>query len=405
MKSLTLSEFNDLLHQESVHLDQDIYVKYYDTFLQRVVNNLGESEPKENASSIDFTGMFDGNGHTIHNIPRQFFKTITKGSVFKNVTLKSSLNLSMSVVCRENNGRIQNVTVESTFKSRSGIGGITLNNSGEIIDCTIKGKFIGNLDAPSSYKPMKIGGIASINNGTITNCTSLTQFTGSLKKVGGIVGYNYGLIQDCIYRGGYIDCIAELGGIAGKNRSSVKNCTTDNTEIKANMNFGYSTGGIVGDASPNSTIKYCKVTESEISCKDTVGGLVGDNSGVIEKSTVSSDTVIEGELIVGGLIGVASNSTEIRDSITESSVNAKKRYGNVGGVVSNTTINSVLATSSTTENSYYIGILGQDVDFTNCYYSTRSNEVIHKNPNKCTTEGIHTVNGLSDSNLLTLLQL
>ncbi len=199
----------------------------------------------------DFTGVFDGNGHTI-----------------------SGLNC--------NGNKDDDTAYVGLFGSNNG----TIKNLG-----VINGKITST--SPNLYS---VGGIAGANDGSINQC----YYTGSISInssdctfVGGIVGYNGGYIDDCCNTGSISvkytgDYSIFVGGIAGGNYfSSIYDCyNTGNVNLVASSSIDSFVGGIVGynngyyDEDTNTTeyssIGYC-YNIGTISGKNA-GGIVGDNN-------------------------------------------------------------------------------------------------------------------------------
>jgi hypothetical protein len=174
-----------------------------------------------------FTGIFDGNGHMIHN-------AIIHQPDSACVGLFS---------CIGSNGQIRNLGVEQM----NIIGGEA------------------------------VGGLVGSCSGTITSCYSTGSVRGSY-KVGGLVGYNDGTIVSCHAIGftGLYDSISScIGGLVGYSCGTITSCYA-NSSINGDSNVG----GLVGE-NELGTIMYCYVT-GPIRGSDDAGGLVGHNqSGTI----------------------------------------------------------------------------------------------------------------------------
>lgn len=109
-----------------------------------------------------FTGVFDGNGHTISGI-RILVSSMPKGASSKTAHI-----------------------------------GLFAYNSGVICNLTIDGKIVSNYEYGVNY----IGGIVAYNNGTIQNCANkcslyMTYNNLSQGYIGGIAGYNKNTIEQC----------------------------------------------------------------------------------------------------------------------------------------------------------------------------------------------------------------
>lgn len=124
-------------------------------------------------SPTEFGGIFNGEGHNIKNINSDndyagLFENILPYGVIKNTKLTSSV-----------------------FNGSHYSGGISANNSGLIIDCSVDSKI-------SSYYDFS-GGISGFNCGKIINCVS--KSSNNKSNFGSIAGYNEGIIKNCLSDG------------------------------------------------------------------------------------------------------------------------------------------------------------------------------------------------------------
>lgn len=132
------------------------------------------------ASNQDYTGVFDGQGHTIFNL------TGTEG-LFAN-----------------NSGTVKNVRLENVSITREGgnLGAVVGVNTGTVFNCFSSGSITG-----TGTNAWSIGGLVGHNNGGILS-GSASSCTVSGVTTGGLVGsnwhsgsHNYGAITACIYTG------------------------------------------------------------------------------------------------------------------------------------------------------------------------------------------------------------
>jgi rhodanese-related sulfurtransferase len=210
-----------------------------------------------------FTGVFDGNAHTIRNLT---------------ITGRSYLGLFGQL---SSGADISNLGLEETDVNGVGhdIGGLVAHNLGSVIQCYSSGMITGD-----NY----VGGLVGYNYGAVAQCYSTCSVTGNY-VVGGLVGSNWGFdvthwdgtttdwdgnITDC-YSTSVVTGSSYVGGLVGNNVGNMINC--------------YSTGAVMGN--------------------EAVGGLVGMNGlqgvmpypGYIDKSY--SLASVRGEILVGGLVG------------------------------------------------------------------------------------------------------
>jgi len=205
-----------------------------------------------------FTGVFDGNGHTISHL------TITGGGY-------------LGLFGRTGSGaRISNLALEAVNVNGTGdyVAGLVGDNSGGSISTSYS---TGTVSGGGS-----VGGLVGENGGTITASYSTGTVTGN-ECVGGLVGSVsiafWGVEGGSVissYSTGTVTGKDDVGGLVGSNGGSI---TTS-----------YSTGSTSGD--------------------NNVGGLVGSNyedsffgrsDGTIETSY--STSTVSGTMRVGGLVG------------------------------------------------------------------------------------------------------
>ncbi|MHC4110313.1 MAG: GLUG motif-containing protein [Planctomycetota bacterium] len=248
-----------------------------------------------------FTGVFDGNGHTISNFTYTSTGThhiglfgYVRGSnavikelglIDPDIDVGTGMDVG-SLVGRLKDGKITGCyAVDGSVAGRFFFGGLVGVNDGTITNCYssnsvsgiasvggLVGRNLGTGTITNCYSTASVagdgdvGGLAGINYGTITNCCSSGSILGKGWRVGGLVGENYGIITNC-YSAGSVSGNTYVGGLAGLNNGIITNC--------------YSTGSVTGD--------------------DCVGGLVGGNLDTISNCYSTGNVV--GDEYVGGLVG------------------------------------------------------------------------------------------------------
>ncbi len=226
-------------------------------------------------NNCTFTGVFDGNNHTIKNLNLTgagIFSSISGSAVVKdlnieNVTVNSTkdagiicgwINGEMTTESHIENVHIKNVVAKGSHMTFGGIAGLAALRP-VINNCSVTQAYL-DFDGEST-----VGGIAGFirTSTTITNCV----FDGTIvaNTAGGIVGGSMSadeVINNCHalvnIKGGYA-----AGGIIGESgRSIVKNCFVDGT-VKADAAKTAGAGGIVGIlAAPYTTDKTGNVVEN-----------------------------------------------------------------------------------------------------------------------------------------------
>lgn len=198
-----------------------------------------------------FTGVFDGNSHTITGL------TIDDGG-----TGNDYLGLFGLIDC----GKVRNFALEGGSVTGTGIyvGGIVAYNSGgNLSKCHSAGNVSGLID---------VGGIVGWNNcGSVSNCYSTRNVSGE-DDIGGLVGVNsYGSVSNCYSTGDVSALLGLLGGLVGSvYGGSVSNCYST-----GDVSGDYDIGGLVG-ANMSGSVSNCYAI-GDVNGVDEVGGLVGLN--------------------------------------------------------------------------------------------------------------------------------
>ena len=175
---------------------------------------IGTLKPNTSQVSYPFSGVFDGQNHTISNL-----------------TCTSATN-GYAGLFGNFDGTVQNLILrDAQITSESNAGAVVSNNyGGRVLNCamiggSVKGKSIA-------------GGVVSYNRGTVENCYAtgdVTSLSGSwICYVGGVVGYNYmnGTVQSC-YAAGRVESEKHAGGAVGGNYGTVQNCVALGQSVSA----------------------------------------------------------------------------------------------------------------------------------------------------------------------------
>jgi hypothetical protein len=272
-----------------------------------------------------FTGVFDGDGHTISN-----FTYASAGEpcigIFGYVNgfdarisnldlIDPNVNGGTAVGVGSLAGWIDLGTVTNchviggNVTGKQQVGGL-IGTGTVITDCyAVETRVVAEGSA---------GGLAGSSSGSIINCYATAEITGSY-RIGGLVGSSRSAIVDS-YSDGIVTGGSTVGGLVGYNDDGIiSNCFSTGSVIGNN-----SIGGLVGENDGFVLDCYCSCT---LDAQNQVGGLVGINEGVVTASF--SSTSIQGRVIVGGLVG-ENSSGEITNCYTGGDI-----VGNsyVGGLV------------------------------------------------------------------------
>ena len=189
-----------------------------------------------------FTGVFDGNGHTIEVVKRTtdpsfegmgLFHTVDRGSSILNLSI-DYVNIvgqhRLGAIAGSSGGTIRNCHVQGgIIYGLSAIGGLVGVNTGIITDCTVMHDVEGQAD---------VGGIVGLNNGGyITRCSSSGFIFGD-QCVGRICGTNAGVIED-VWACGEIHGNRFVGTLVGRNEGKLIGSSKHNvTWAEINKSLG-----------------------------------------------------------------------------------------------------------------------------------------------------------------------
>ncbi len=336
--------------------------------LENDIQLLGEAwTPIDN-----FTGRFEGNGHTI-----EYFTIITSSATtgfvatnngliknvrFEDVIINASYNgacLNAGVIAGINNGTIENCVafnIVSTFtinkQGSSGtyndyLGGLVGSNNGLLNNCSISCEL--NLNATTHCKTTtswkttlstysNLGGAVGRNNGEVQNClanvtiSAWTKVSGSTNLsmygygysymcLGGFVAQNYGLIEDC----------ATVHSIS----------VTDKVESYGTAQFWI--GGFLRingeEAETNRCFAKGSIADEGVTAKDAhIGGFVQNNTALIKDCYAECDIINQSAAaVIGGFCSVTTKT--ITSSYAKGTIIAKNA-NQLGGFLANACTNS-----------------------------------------------------------------
>ncbi len=274
-------------------------------------NNSVDNEP--------FTGVFDGNGHSISN-----FTYESTGTSY----------IGLFGYVDDANAEIKDLTlIDPNVDAGTGdyVGSLVGNiEEGTISGCGSKGASVAG-DARvgglvgvigfANYAPWHGGSIIVINcyanantsgnnvvgglaggsyGGTIIGSYSTGTVSGDHAEVGGLVGANYDADIFNSYSTASITGDYSVGGLVGKTFKKYRGAEISNCYAIGSVSGYHLTGGLVGYNWPDVTVSNCYSTSS-VTGDEKVGGLVGYNFGTISNCYAVGD--INGITDVGGLVG------------------------------------------------------------------------------------------------------
>ena len=280
-------------------------------------------------SASPYTGIFDGQNHTISGL---YFNQ------------EDSYDVGLF---SRNNGKIANAGIlDSYFYGTSKVGGVCGNNyTGTITNCYNTGSVSGL---------GTLGGVSGYNyTGSITNCYNTGNVSGSSGFVGGVSGYNSkGTIINS-YNAGSVSGLEYVGGVSGINYTgSITDCynigSVSGSEGNVGGVNGYNDGGTITNSynagsvsgteryvggvsgyNDGGTITNCYNVGS-VGGSGYVGGVNGWNKGIIT-NCYNTGSVSGTGVNVGGVIGRNESNATIKNCYYDSTIYTGTAIGYDGG--------------------------------------------------------------------------
>ena len=232
------------------------------------------------SSTAQFTGKFDGQGHTISGL------TIQPGSNY------------VGLFGHTNGATLKNIRLEGVNINGGGyVGGLVGHAvKSTLVDCAVTGTVKGT----GNY----VGGLAGFVDGAILENLRLDGINvNGGGHVGGLVGHAVkSTLVDCAVTGTVKGTVSFVGGLVGH---AYNNITVSNTYANCDVSGNAGVGGLVGFLKDTCEI-YNSYAAGTISGGNTVGGLFGWASSKSSISNCYSRAEVFGDdSRVGGLVGVS----------------------------------------------------------------------------------------------------
>ncbi|MBQ7951261.1 MAG: hypothetical protein IJ278_06035 [Clostridia bacterium] len=240
-------------------------------------------------ASVDFRGVFDGNGHTISNV--EHVRSSINNIGFFGVNAGTIKNLKVSgdiigkgntgLLAATNYGLIENCLSEGTVVSNG-------DNAGGLVGYNDGGKIRTSGSFASVSGQNNVGGLLGYSNvsysdGEITNCFAHGDVTGN-STVGGLVGYHYQ------YRGTFVlQYNYAIGKVSGNNKASglLGGYHYDGTATMSD-NYYNSETSLCTD-----TVAATPKTTAEMKTKDTYEGWNFDTIWAMDDNTLDGYPYLE----------------------------------------------------------------------------------------------------------------
>jgi trimeric autotransporter adhesin len=290
-------------------------------------------------SATQFTGTFDGLGHTISNLTINLpttdfvglFGVVAQGATVRNVGLVGGSVIGGNYVgglAGGNDGTVSNSYATGSVSGGNYVGGL-------LGDTFVEGTVNNSYATGSVSGTQNIGGLVGFLAGAVTNSYASGSVSGN-EDVGGLVGAVSGVMASVSnsYATGSVSGNQIVGGLAGENDGTVSN--------------SYATGSVSGSGGG----------------ANLVGGLIGENDGTVNGSYATGTVVAvsSGSYDIGGLAG--GNDGTVSNSYAMGNVNGGTTGAAVGGLVGYDqfgTVSNSYATGSVSGYEYVGGLVGDSL--------------------------------------------
>ncbi len=180
------------------------------------------------------------------------------------------------------------------------------------------------------------GGMLGANDGVVSDCNVTGPVSGG-RAAGGLVGQNKGDIMHC-QATGPVSGESGVGGLAGESHSGTISSSWASGDVTGpsevaleEIPLGVGTlGGLVGSCQ-SATTSDCYATGS-VTGDARVGGLVGDCHGSTIERCYATGTLLATDQQAGGLVGATGNGTVISECYASASVSVPWAGGGLVGL-------------------------------------------------------------------------
>lgn len=284
---------------------------------------------------------------------------VTTG-IYKGTSTRYSDNVGG--IAGRNSGTVSEAYNESIVSGRNNVGGILgVNTGANVTDVSNAARVTG--EASSNDTSDYVGGLVGSNSGSITNGRNNGEITGN-QYVGGLVGNNASgstlsnLVND---EAASITGDNYVGGIAGRNYGKIS-ANDEGLVNRGSITGQMYVGGVAGSNEAGGIIEntissialHVKTPytpgQGESTAPKYFGGVVGQNSGIIDGTTNESsvDVAADGATMVGGIIGENTSNGTLKGTIANTGLVSGK--SEVGGIIGSNKNQNILNNADKDEN-------------------------------------------------------
>jgi hypothetical protein len=345
----------------AIGLHEEVFDKNFKLMADIDLGGLGEKDFNIIGNKISpFSGVFDGNGHTISNF--HYISTdVNDVALFQYVQGKETqirdLGLINPVIDVESNEPLNLGNWDNP-----NAGAIYGNTAGALVNSLLQGALLSRcyVSGGSVSGDLWVGGlVAYIDRSTIDNCYSTAKVAGQ-RQIGGLAGYNdEGKITNC-YTISSITGKRETGGLVGLNDGTIQDCNT-----QADVTCDFKAGGLAGRSTAEISRSY---STGNVTGVNEIGGLVGRSEGNLINCYSTGN--VSGEEEIGGLVGIVNSAVTIANCCSDGNVIGIEYVGGLAGSFNLSTLTNCYSTSSVSGERFVGGLVGIFDELTtimNCY--------------------------------------
>ncbi|MCA8093413.1 filamentous hemagglutinin N-terminal domain-containing protein [Burkholderia anthina] len=273
--------------------------------------------------------------------------------------------------------------------------GLFSHNAGSIANLNLNDIVTTASGLPYGW-PISVGTLAGSNSGLISNVTATNVSVSATGPaiIGGLVGSNYGGTIERASVSGRIDgdrYAQAIGGLVGENLTLLNKPPVSATirdshaDVRISAAHDGATGGLVGHNTGMIERSSSAGSINATGANSMVGGLVGfnDGNGVVKQSSSTASVTARNNAIAAGLVGlnlgtIAQSRSSGKVSVGERSVAGGLAGVNLGEIDDSTSDSDVFAAASSTVG----GLVG-----------TNSGRILKSQANGTVTAGNKTVAG------------
>ena len=217
-------------------------------------------------STTNFTGTFNGLGHTLGNLYINSTSDVSVGLFGYTGTgalVENAGVINVDLTGNNNVGALVGYNNGGTITDSYSTGSVSGNGSvGGLVGFGSTGAISDSYSSATASGVSSVGGLAGQNyGGTITNCYSTGSVSASSSGAGSLAGYNGGTITDTYGTGAVSGGATDLAGLVGYNAGTIDNSFWDTTTTGQSAGIGG--GNLTGATGDPTTTLLSESTYSD----------------------------------------------------------------------------------------------------------------------------------------------